>query len=304
MHNLPFDKPGRFYRGNLHTHSTRSDGRVSPEQVCAYYRSVGYDFISITDHFMSRYNYPITDTTPYHTDDFATLLGAELHAGETIASGIWHLLGIGLPLDFAPPTNGEDGPGIVKRALDAGAYVAVAHPAWYNLTEADVISVKDAHAIEIINGISADHSDRIESNYMLDVMLAQGYRFHALATDDAHFHDKHHDLLRGWIHLKSESLEPDALLTALKAGHYYSSTGPVLHNVEVTRSRVVIECSPVSSAFVVGKGALARYQHGNGLRRIEFSLGSFPSDYCRVTVRDADGNRAWTNPIWFENPLI
>jgi hypothetical protein len=30
MHALPFDKPGRFYRGNLHTHSTRSDGTMPP----------------------------------------------------------------------------------------------------------------------------------------------------------------------------------------------------------------------------------------------------------------------------------
>ena len=28
---LPFALPGRFYKGNLHTHSTRSDGGLSPE---------------------------------------------------------------------------------------------------------------------------------------------------------------------------------------------------------------------------------------------------------------------------------
>ncbi|HVU14003.1 MAG TPA: hypothetical protein VHD90_22145, partial [Phototrophicaceae bacterium] len=63
MNSLPFDKPGRFYRGNLHTHSTRSDGRLSPELVCRFYREAGYDFLAITDHFMERYGYPITDTT-------------------------------------------------------------------------------------------------------------------------------------------------------------------------------------------------------------------------------------------------
>ncbi len=26
MKNLPFDKPGRFYKGNLHAHSDNSDG--------------------------------------------------------------------------------------------------------------------------------------------------------------------------------------------------------------------------------------------------------------------------------------
>ncbi len=38
----PFSKPGRFYKGNLHTHSTRSDGGLSPEAVCAFYRRMGF----------------------------------------------------------------------------------------------------------------------------------------------------------------------------------------------------------------------------------------------------------------------
>lgn len=29
----PFSAPGRFWRGNLHTHSTLSDGALSPEVV-------------------------------------------------------------------------------------------------------------------------------------------------------------------------------------------------------------------------------------------------------------------------------
>jgi len=33
MHKQPFDKPGQWFRGNLHTHSTRSDGRLTPEAL-------------------------------------------------------------------------------------------------------------------------------------------------------------------------------------------------------------------------------------------------------------------------------
>jgi hypothetical protein len=302
MYRLPFDKPGRFYRGNLHTHSTRSDGRVSPEGVCQFYREAGYSFISLTDHFMERFDYPITDTRPYHTPDFVTLLGAELHAGETATGELWHILAVGLPPDFAPPPEGEDGPGIAARAMAAGAYVAVAHPAWYNLTEADVITLKDTHAIEIINGISADHNDRIDSVYMLDVMLARGYRFDACATDDAHFHDKHSDLLRGWVWVKSEALTPDALLAALKAGHYYSSTGPQIHDIQVfPGDKLVIRCSPASSIFVTGKGARSTFLHGNGITQAEMNIRKMDEGYCRVTVRDAQGGRAWSNPIYFDS---
>ena len=72
----PFSKPGRFWRGNLHTHSTRSDGRRSPEEVCRFYETAGYDFLALTDHFMEQYDWPIIDTGPFRTATFTTLIGA------------------------------------------------------------------------------------------------------------------------------------------------------------------------------------------------------------------------------------
>ncbi|MBK8021730.1 MAG: CehA/McbA family metallohydrolase [Chloroflexi bacterium] len=299
MHNLPFGRPGRWYRANLHTHSTRSDGRLSPEAVCQYYREHGYHILAITDHFMDRFGYPITDTTPFRTDDFTTLLGAELHAGQTLTDELWHILSVGLPLDFARPADDETGPQITQRALDAGAYVSVAHPAWYNLTEEDVVSLKAAHSIEVINGISADHNDRIDSWYMVDAMLARGYRFTALATDDTHFKAGYNDSLRGWAWVRSEELTPEAVLESLKQGWTYNSTGPQIFDVRLKGSdSVSIRCSPVSSIFVTGKGARAVQHHGGGLTNVDINIRRLDSPYCRVTIRDPFGGRAWTNPIW------
>lgn len=36
-------------RGNLHTHTLLSDGLLSPDEVIARYRNLGYDFLAITD---------------------------------------------------------------------------------------------------------------------------------------------------------------------------------------------------------------------------------------------------------------
>ena len=49
---------------------------------------------------------------------------------------LWHILAVGLPLDFAPThtpqftpiPDQETGPEVARRAHDAGAFVAVAHP--------------------------------------------------------------------------------------------------------------------------------------------------------------------------------
>ncbi len=39
------------YRGDLHSHSSRSDGRDDPAVVAANYRSAGFDFFALTDHY-------------------------------------------------------------------------------------------------------------------------------------------------------------------------------------------------------------------------------------------------------------
>ena len=100
-----FSAPGRFWRGNLHTHSTRSDGILAPDEVCLRYRAEGYDFMALTDHFIGMYGYPIVDTVPFRSADFTTLIGAELHSGAMANGQLWHILAVGLPPGFAAPNS-------------------------------------------------------------------------------------------------------------------------------------------------------------------------------------------------------
>jgi len=51
VYSVSEDLVGRYpFRGDLHLHSRRSDGRQGPEIVAAQYRQTGYDFLAITDH--------------------------------------------------------------------------------------------------------------------------------------------------------------------------------------------------------------------------------------------------------------
>ena len=38
------------YKANLHSHSTLSDGCLTPEEMAAAYREQGYSILAITDH--------------------------------------------------------------------------------------------------------------------------------------------------------------------------------------------------------------------------------------------------------------
>src|SRR5438093_3337301 len=39
-----------WLRGNLHAHTTYSDGVKTPKELLAEYEALGYDFLAITDH--------------------------------------------------------------------------------------------------------------------------------------------------------------------------------------------------------------------------------------------------------------
>ncbi|MBI1219553.1 MAG: phosphotransferase [Rhodobacteraceae bacterium] len=300
-----FTAPGRFWRGNLHTHSTNSDGVLAPEEVCRRYRAEGYDFLALTDHFIGLYKYPITDTTPYRGNGFTTILGAELHSGATLNGELWHILAVGLPPDFAPgnaphffPVEGmETGPEIAARAVEAGAFVAIAHPQWSGLTLADARSIAAAHAVEIYNHGCAEGCDRADGTAIADLLLSEGRRLSLCATDDAHFSEPDH--FGGWVMVKAQENTPEALLAALKAGHYYSSQGPELRGISFDKKGVDVDCSAVRSVIVQGYGQGAKAVHGNSMTTARVPLDRLGnSPWFRVTLIDAAGRRAWSQPYW------
>lgn len=293
-----FAAPGRFWRGNLHGHSNRSDGALSPEEVCATYRAAGYDFTCVTDHFRPNYDFPITDTTQCRTDGFTTLIGAELHAPDTSRGEHWHILSVGLPFDFAPPAEDETGPELARRARDAGAFIAIAHPHWYQLQAEDGLALDAAHAVELYNHTSQVNCDRGDGIVFYDDMLMRGQRLSAIATDDSHF--KADDAFGGWVMVKAEENTPEALLAALKAGRMYASQGPEIHDITREGDELVITCSPAATIALLGPVSMNARQHGRNLTRARLPLTKFLGSWARVAVTDASGRRAWTSPLWLD----
>jgi hypothetical protein len=294
-----FQRPGRFFRGNLHTHSNRSDGVLDPDAVAKHYRDAGYDFLALTDHFLPRYGFPIVDTRSFRTNRFTTILGAEVHAPVNSQGEAWHILTVGLPDDFPPTGEAETGAELAQRAVDAGAFVAIAHPQWSSLNVEDGRALPMAHAVEIYNNGCALESGRGDGAALLDQLLNEGRDILAIATDDAHF--RFDDACGGWVMVKAEENEPSALLAALKSGDFYSSQGPEIHSAEIAGGALHVECSPVVSITAVGRGSRAVHIHGRQLTRGEIPLERFAGDWFRFVVGDAAGRWAWSNPVWLSS---
>ena len=298
---------GRFYRGNLHCHSTRSDGLLEPEAVLSAYRDAGYDFVCLSDHFEEEYGWRVTDTRYLRDEGFTTIVGAELSSAPWEDRHAYWVTAAGLPLDFeAPPA--DDHAESIRRAGDLGAFVVMLHPGLNNLplAAADGLPALDAvHAVEVYNHNCAMAAlpDRANGAYMLDGLLEKGRRVLVNAGDDAHFgHPR--DRFGGWVEVHCDRLDPDVLLESLKAGRYYSTQGPALREMIQDGERLRVETSDAYTISLTGGGD--RWQsvsecHGEGgtpITEAEFDLTPFRGSYCRVTVVDMAGKRAWSNPIW------
>ena len=294
-----FEAEGTFLRGNLHGHSSNSDGALSPEAVCNLYRDQGYDFVSVTDHFLKVFGFPVTDTRAFRSEGFTTILGAELHAPMTSRGEIWHILAVGLPLDFAPPDESESGPELARRASEAGAYVGIPHPHWYQLQIEDGEALRAAEAVEVYNHTSQVNADRGGGLAFYDAMLSRGRRLNCIAVDDSHMDAD--DTFGGWVMVKSEQNAPEALLAALKAGEFYSSQGPEIHQIRFEDDHVVIRCSPAKSVMLVGPASRNVRVHGHNLTSARLKFEIFRNGWCRAVVVDKCGRRAWSNPHWFGN---
>ena len=223
---------------------------------------------------------------------------------------LWHILAVGLPLDFPAARPGETGVELAERARAAGAFVAIAHPAWSQLRIGDGRALTSAHAVEIYNHGCAVETDRGDGFYLLDQLCNEGRRLTAIATDDAHFRNGDHDAFGGFVEVKAESLEPEALLAALKGWRVLREPRDrASTDVEVSRKEVTVACSPVNAiALVTGTSRAiscvgrqltgATLEVGEGTRQAWADPGAIP--WFRIVIIDAAGRRAWTNPIWVD----
>ena len=122
VYSLNSDMAGRVpLRGDLHVHTYRSDGKESPEVVCANYRAHGYDFTVISDHH--RY-YPSLEAQNFYKDvtDLNIVQGEEVH----LPLNDVHYVNFGGSYSInalvTPSANGEKaGDSLNWRSLDGNA---------------------------------------------------------------------------------------------------------------------------------------------------------------------------------------
>ncbi len=283
---------GLWLKGNLHTHTTVSDGKMTPEDCIRLYRSKGYDFLCITDHHKTRLS--------GEQDGVLVLGGVELNNNRMSPRVCYHITGAGVqhPVDDIRPT--DDPQKMVDALRAAGAFVTLAHPAWSLMTDENIRTLQGYDAIEIYNGVSEFFSGRGDSSVQLDTLAAGGRLVGVTAADDTHFYGP--DAGSGWVMVRAASRTHEAVLEALFARRYYATQGPALHSLQRLEDGCIrVQTSPLARIlFYTDSFFSADRVHeapeGGCLTQAEYRPVSSDT-WVRVEGVDAQGKRVWSNYI-------
>ena len=294
-----------FQKGNVHTHTTLSDGGSSPEQTIAWYRSHGYQFLALTDHNkLSR---------PAH---YASLQepGFVLISGEEIT-----MTGKGRQVHVnalctnsrIPGGNFASAAAALSNGIGAvraqGGVALVNHPNFdWALSVADVTDARDAALLEIASGHPYVHSagDATHPSHesLWDIALSSGADFMGVGVDDEHHIDVSSDPPatpgRAWISTFGDATEAGAICASLAQGDLYASTGVELRRISVREREYEVDpVQGLASVVFIGMGGreLSRVMPLNDGPAVYSLRGD--EGYVRARIELPDGKRGWTPAV-------
>lgn len=330
----------KYYRANLHCHSTISDGRKTPEQLRDDYKANGYSILSITDHDVFI---PHNDLTE---DDFLMLNGYEI----TIASSTektCHVCLVALDEDndtqicyhrseyiwgnaskyrdkikfdeskpdYVRSYTPECVNDIIKTGVENRFFVTYNHPVWSLESYPDYMSFDGMDAMEIMNYASVVAGWDDDNGHCYEDMLRGGKRLYCIGADDNHNRvpDDHPKCgsYGGYIMVASPSLTYKDVAKALKNGDFYAGygdykrMGPEIYSLEYEDGMVRIKTSGARLiSYMTSNRAnqCVNARVGETVSEAEFKVND-KTKWFRIVVTDDLGYKAYSN-AYFTDELI
>lgn len=326
---------GNFYKANLHTHSTVSDGELTPEELKKRYKAHGYSILAYTDHEI------LVDHSDLNDENFLALTGIEYafmeqpdyRLSKTIElniiakdphnttqicfdpSYVYHgeLWRVPIAKRIGEPFERKYTIECIQEVIDTakkhGFLVNLNHPCGSLETPEFFGKLNGLLALEIYN-----HSSFIWNGVydyvpdMYDDMLRRGHNIYCLAADDAHGglddDNPRCDRYGGFVMIKANSLTYENVINALEQGDFYASQGPLIEELYVEDGYIHIRTSPARSIAMNTEhrpfGGISVAPKGETLTEAVFKVPE-NQKYIRFDVIDECGFHANTRGFYIEN---
>lgn len=310
-----------WYRGNTHSHTLQSDGDSPPDSVARFYRDRGYNFLFITDHEK------MTDPAPLNAafgipGKYLLIQGQEVtqrvvdstHADKLRQA---HMNALGHSRLVMPQGTRGLASGITMREAyatniaaiqAAGGIAQLNHPNFrWSVRLSDLAALPDSMLLEVMNahtGVNnaGDGAGVPATEALWDSLLSRGKVVFAIGDDDSHsFKPIDADTYeltrpgRAWIMVRADTLTANAILSGIRNGAFYASTGVTLKDIAVTLRDMRISIVPSGDARYttefIGRGGkvLATLRGPEATYQFRGTEG-----YVRARITDSNGRRALT----------
>ena len=325
-----FPTAGKFYKVNLHCHSTVSDGKYTPEELKELYKAEGYSALAFTDHEV------LIGHTELCDDSFIALHGYEMSLNELGTTArvrdypqmpVHHLCLIARRQDvlsqvmldptYVYPGNAPKflpfishiGPlthheysieylnRLIATAKAHGFIVHYNHPRWSHQNGMSLFAMDGANGMEVHNSGSILDGDNNAIVY--EDLLWAGKRLYPLAADDNH---DDADMFGGFQMIKAPELSYEALTSALENGDSYASEGPLFQDMYTENGNlfVLAENACRISFLTAGRNRkMCENTDGSPLRIAAFPLPD-NTPYFRIELTDEKGRMAWSRAYYQE----
>jgi hypothetical protein len=294
-----------FQKGNIHTHTSWSDGDQPPKDVYTWYRNHGYAFVAITDHntFTDPDQFRMFERRTFTLipGEEVTMMGAG-HQVHVNALCTRHSIG-----GHHFHTAGEALAWAVQRVREQDGVALVNHPNFdWALTSRDIPYGRGASLLEIFSGHPHVHTDgddkHLSHEAIWDTALSAGESFAGVAVDDSHhFRARAKETQarpgRAWIEVFADAPEQKPICAALRAGRLYASSGVKLRRIAVKGDTYSITAvNPSVEVEFIGQGGVVLQKVSAERDQIAAYKLRGDEGYVRARITAPDGKRAWTQP--------
>ncbi len=296
------DEGYSWLKGNLHSHTTNSDGKPAPQERVDGYVEQGYDYLCLSDH------HAITRVDSVSCpDSFVLLQGVELHPDNPFGGQRHHFLTLNVQEDIdarnMPPQH------VINEVRRQGGSIWLAHPHWSSVNILrDTSALHGLAGIEVFNTTCRCAGRGESSVHWDDWMETEDQLYPALGNDDSHaLASAQRDTYQGWTMVRVKERTDQTIADALEQGASYSSTGPAIHDIKLrispnsTDQRRTVEatvtCSEAQRIFAVCNQVGVEYREvGQTFETATFDLRA-NARWARFEIVGPDGSKAWSNPF-------
>jgi hypothetical protein len=279
-----------WYRGSIHIHTSVQDGSLSPLEIIRWYKVNGYDFVALTDHDI------ITETGIEEEKDFLVIKNSfEFGQWESFL----HILGLGIDRRKDIPKGILSHQEKIDFINKNNGISIICHPNW-NWVEcrySDLIKLRKYYGIEIYNTLMKHETGSPYAVDKWDYLLSSGRKTWGFAVDD--LHDSEADLIgKGWIMVESQRLVREDILTCIREGKFYASTGARLKKYSILNGIIDIESENGEEVVFIGENGKILKTDNSGSSVLD--IRDFSSKYIRIEIRSREGI-AFTQPIFLKD---